>query len=298
MKTLAIAMACHLINTAYCQSLGDNSQPTWDDAPEQQRQSMITGVEMHLANPAATPEQSHESWYKLKEAEGWKYGEVKDLEKKEHQCFLPYDELPPEQKAKDYLFRATVHALKNLPDEDEFLALSAEVVSLRQKVEHQKNLAISAVQSVPVVAQAPKLIGTPIQYIGNKSLYKDHLYGSALTFEQGQVRTIPSDLATMFLKHPEFKLYIGDESPILPVSEDQLQTDDTSLILAKSNAAKKEESELEQRVFDEIETVGKMTKAGVIEYVQTKYSQKLNAQLNLTQLREKAVELINQFGLV
>lgn len=297
MKTLAIAMACHLINTAYCQSLGDNSQPAWDDAPEQQRQSMISGVEMHLANPEATTKQSHESWYKLKEAEGWKYGEVKDLEKKEHPCFLPYDELPPEQKAKDYLFRATVHALKNLPDEDEFLALSAEVVSLRQKVEHQKNVVISAAQSAPVT-QAPKLIGTPIQYIGNKSLYKDHLYGSALTFEQGQVRTIPSDLATMFLKHPEFKLYIGEESPILPASENQLPIDDTGAILDKANAAKKEESEREQRVFDEIETVGKMTKAGVIEYVQTKYSQKLSPQLSLTQLREKAAELINQYGLV
>ncbi|ENX57648.1 MULTISPECIES: RyR domain-containing protein [Acinetobacter] len=297
MKTLAIAMACHLINTAYCQSLGDMSQPSWDDAPEQQRQSMVSGVEMHLANPDATPEQTHESWYKSKEAEGWKYGEVKDLEKKEHPCFLPYDELPLEQKAKDYLFRATVHALKNMPDEDEFLALSAEVVSLRQKVVYQKNVAISSAQPAPI-AQAMKPIGTPIQYIGNKSLYKDHLYGSALTFEQGQVRTVPSDLAASLLKHPEFKLYIGDESPILPASEDQLQTDDTSAILAKSNAAKKEESELEQRVFDEIETVGKMTKAGVIEYVQTKYNQKLSPQLSLTQLREKAADCINQFGLV
>lgn len=297
MKTLAIAMACHLINTAYCQSLGDNSQPAWNDAPEQQRQSMISGVEMHLANPDATPEESHESWYKLKEAEGWAYGEVKDLEKKEHPCFLPYAELPPEQKAKDYLFRATVHALKNLPDADEFLALSSEVVNLRQKVEQHKAVVINSAQSAPVV-QAVKAAGTPIQYIGNKSQYKDHLYGSALTFEQGQVRTIPSDLATLFLKHPEFKLHIGADNPILPASESQSQTDDTSDILKKSNALKQEEIEKEQRVFDEIETVAKMTKAGIIEYVSTKYNQKLSPQLNHTQLKDKAADLINQYGLV
>ncbi len=41
-----------------------------------------------------------------------------------------------------------------------------------------------------------------------------------------------------------------------------------------------------------------MTKAGIIEYVQTKYNQKLNAQLNHAQLKDKAAELINQFGLV
>ena len=127
MKTLAIAMLCHSINAAYCQSLGDESQLAWEDTPDSHQQSLIAGVEMHLANPQATPEQSHESWYKQKEAEGWIYGEVKDLEKKEHPCFLPYDELPLEQKAKDYLFRATVHLMKDLPDVEEYLALADEV---------------------------------------------------------------------------------------------------------------------------------------------------------------------------
>jgi hypothetical protein len=37
---------------------------------------------------------------------------VKDAEKKEHPCFRPYDELPAEQKIKDALFIAVVHALR------------------------------------------------------------------------------------------------------------------------------------------------------------------------------------------
>jgi hypothetical protein len=107
MKVEEIARVAHEVNRGYCDSLGDASQPKWEDAPEWQRQSAMVGVEMHLANPDATPEQSHESWLKEKEANGWKYGPVKDSVKKEHPCFRP----PQEQKAKDYIFRAVVRAL-------------------------------------------------------------------------------------------------------------------------------------------------------------------------------------------
>ena len=46
----------------------------------------------------------------LKADEGWKYGPVKDADKKEHPCFLPYHNLPLEQRMKDYLFGAIVAA--------------------------------------------------------------------------------------------------------------------------------------------------------------------------------------------
>lgn len=107
----AIAAVCHEANRGYCQALGDDSQPPWDDAPIWQRQSVIAGVRMHLDNPAATPADSHASWLALKVAGGWRYGPVKDAEAKTHPCCVPYAELPPEQRAKDYIFRAIVHAL-------------------------------------------------------------------------------------------------------------------------------------------------------------------------------------------
>lgn len=297
MKTIAIAMMCHAINAAYCQSMGDDSQPTWDDAPDWQRNSAIAGVEMHLANPDATPEQSHESWYKVKEAEGWKYGEVKDMEKKEHPCFLPYEELPDEQKAKDYLFRTTVHLIKHLPDPEDYLALSAEVVNLRQKVEHQKNVAINTATITPTnVVQ--KSAGVSIQYIGNKSLYTDHLYESALTFEQGQVRSIPSDLATKFLKHPEFTRYEGEPESISGESTEQGLDDDTSSILNRSKEKQQEEIDKENKILDEIETIGKMTKAGLVQYALEKYEQKLSPQKNLDELKESVTQMIHQYGVV
>lgn len=104
-----IARACHNINAEYCKAMGDNSQPRWCDAPDWQKESAYKGVKMYLDNPTAGPEQSHESWMEEKERDGWKYGPVKDPENKTHPCMVPFDQLPREQQAKDYIFRAVVH---------------------------------------------------------------------------------------------------------------------------------------------------------------------------------------------
>jgi len=109
-----VAKLCHGVNAEYCYIIGDLSQPTWDDAPEWQKVSAIKGVKFHLENSDAGPSASHESWLKEKEADGWKYGEVKDLEKKEHPCFIEYSKLPVEQKVKDSLFISTINAVKIL----------------------------------------------------------------------------------------------------------------------------------------------------------------------------------------
>ena len=39
MEMDSIARVCHEVNRAYCQALGDDSQPTWEEAPEWQRAS-------------------------------------------------------------------------------------------------------------------------------------------------------------------------------------------------------------------------------------------------------------------
>ena len=109
-----IAQVAHQTNKAYCESIGDSSQPNWDDAPEWQRDSAVNGVIFHIDNPDAGPSASHESWLDEKVADGWVYGPVKDPEKKEHPCIVPYDELPEEQKIKDTLFLNVVNAMKVL----------------------------------------------------------------------------------------------------------------------------------------------------------------------------------------
>lgn len=109
--TLSIAAVCHEVNRAYCQSLGDYTQPAWDDAPEWQKASAIAGVQLHLGNPDAGPAASHDAWMREKLDTGWTYGPIKDPAKKEHPCIVPYADLPTEQKAKDFIFRGVVHAI-------------------------------------------------------------------------------------------------------------------------------------------------------------------------------------------
>lgn len=108
---MAVAIVCHEANRAYCKTLGDHSQPEWKNAPEWQKSSAMKGVIFHAENPNAGPEASHESWMSQKEREGWIYGEVKDPDKKEHPCMVPFEKLPPEQQAKDFIFRNIVHAM-------------------------------------------------------------------------------------------------------------------------------------------------------------------------------------------
>jgi hypothetical protein len=108
---ILIAQVAHEVNRAYCLSIGDNSQPTWDEAPDWQKNSIVNGVTFHLENPDADPAASHANWLKEKEADGWKYGAEKNVEAKEHPCFMPYDQLPAEQRAKDFLFRQIVHSM-------------------------------------------------------------------------------------------------------------------------------------------------------------------------------------------
>lgn len=111
MNLATIACVCHEANKAYCDSIGDASQPHWGESPVWQSESAIRGVEFCLANPDAPPSANHESWLSTKEKDGWVYGKSKDSEKKTHPCMVPYEQLPKSQQAKDALFKAIVASL-------------------------------------------------------------------------------------------------------------------------------------------------------------------------------------------
>ncbi|HZC29941.1 MAG TPA: RyR domain-containing protein [Gaiellaceae bacterium] len=99
---IAAARAAHEVNRAYCIAIGDLSQVHWEGAPDWQKESALKGIDGVLAGNG--PRESHESWLAEKRATGWIWGPVKDSQKKEHPCFVPYDQLPPAQQVKDRLF--------------------------------------------------------------------------------------------------------------------------------------------------------------------------------------------------
>jgi hypothetical protein len=108
-----IAKVCHEVNRAYCSALEDFTQEPWESAEQWQRDSAINGVKFHLENPSASPSLSHDNWLKEKQELGWKWGPVKDADKKEHPCMCPYSQLPAYQKAKDFIFTAVVRELRS-----------------------------------------------------------------------------------------------------------------------------------------------------------------------------------------
>ncbi len=115
-KIIKAAMVAHETNRAWCEANGDMSQPSWEDAPDWQRESAIAGMKFHLANPNAGDSASHNSWMNQKLVDGWVWGEVKDPEANPptHPCLVPFEELPLEQQIKDSLFRSVAHSILNI----------------------------------------------------------------------------------------------------------------------------------------------------------------------------------------
>lgn len=286
MKIALIASIAHGMNLAYSASLGDQSHLPWEETSEELKKSIEYGVKLHLENPDTTPELSHESWLAQKEKDGWTYGEVKDLEKKTHPCILPYDQLPVEQKTKDYLFKAVVTLLKDLPDPDDVSALNGELIKLQLQAAAQK--------AKPQSNGAVPVAGVTIVYQGPKEQYQDNLYGTKLVFNHGQPRTVPSNYAKQFLSHPEFKEVEAGDAPAAEGA------DDTAAILAQQEAQQKQEQERQDRIFNEVESIKQFgTKKAVTDYIEANYGEKVNpASFKLDELKDKAIEKVRQFGAI
>jgi hypothetical protein len=103
-----LAELAHEANRALCEAFGDTSQKPWADAEDWQRDSAVKGARATLDGTATSPEGQHDAWCADKVAAGWTFGPVKDAAAKTHPCLVPYVALPPEQRAKDHLFRAVV----------------------------------------------------------------------------------------------------------------------------------------------------------------------------------------------
>ncbi len=108
------ARVCHETLRAFCQTLDDNSLPPWKDAPEWQKESSRDGVRYYFEQFAAgvepSPAATHERWLKQRKAEGWKRGNTKNSKTKEHPSFVAFEDLPLQEKQKDYLFAAVCKA--------------------------------------------------------------------------------------------------------------------------------------------------------------------------------------------
>ena len=120
MKMESLARLAHEVNRIYCRSLGDFSQPSWEQAPEWQKESARKGVQGIVAKNVTSPEDSHRQWLRHKRAEGWRYGPDKDPDKKLHPCMVPYEDLPLDQRIKDELFFTVVTTVVDIYHEEPY----------------------------------------------------------------------------------------------------------------------------------------------------------------------------------
>ena len=74
-----------------------------------------------------------------------------------------------------------------------------------------------------------------VQYIGRRESFRDHLFGTGLTFTQGQTRALPFDMARKFLRHADQFAQAGaEDAPQAPAAQPVLNDDGTREALEKA----------------------------------------------------------------
>jgi hypothetical protein len=126
-----------------------------------------------------------------------------------------------------------------------------------------------------------------VRYIGKRATWEDAIYGSWLVFEKGQSRNVPSHLANKFLRHYD----IFEKS-------DESVDDDTALILEQSLDKEKQRDEVLEQLLETQMRIEQMDKDSVHDYVLHNYREKMDKRQSIEKMREHAIMLINQFGVV
>jgi hypothetical protein len=126
-----------------------------------------------------------------------------------------------------------------------------------------------------------------VRYIGKRATWEDTIYGSGLVFEQGQSRNVPSNLASKFLRHYD----IFEKS-------NEVVADDTALILEQSIEKEKQRDEVLEQLLEIQMRIEQMDKDSVHDYVLHNYREKMDRRQSIENMREHAIMLINQFGVV
>ena len=140
-----------------------------------------------------------------------------------------------------------------------------------------------------------------VQYVGRRESFRDHLYGTGLTFTQGQTRALPPEIARKFLRHLDQFAKAGDDTTVqAPDTEPATDADPDGTKAALELAAKDkdEANSLETQRQDLIDTITHMPKAALIEFARNNYRQELDKAQKLDALRDQVRGFVDQFGLI
>jgi len=140
-----------------------------------------------------------------------------------------------------------------------------------------------------------------VRFIGRKAPFFDRLYGTKLTFEKDQVRSVPVAIAKQFLKHGDCFELADAQTEVEVVKEADLdqREDDTDEILEKAEQEKQDDKEEDNRIEDLRAIVLSMNdKQALANLSMEKWQQPLNKTKSVANLQQQVLQYIDQFGVV
>ena len=140
-----------------------------------------------------------------------------------------------------------------------------------------------------------------VQYIGKSSPWTDRIYNTNLSFETGQSRDLPDNIAKKFLKHTDLfaEADTQDKQATQAKAEKQAETqDDTAQLLAEAEKAKTAQIEKQNNLADIVQEVNNMDKDGLEKFAKHHFQQNIDKRLAVDKLRKQVRTWIDEYGLV
>ncbi len=136
-----------------------------------------------------------------------------------------------------------------------------------------------------------QLIG--VTYTGNEDPFVDRIYRSRLTFEHGQTRELPPELAAKFLQHADVFQAAGEAKAKKPAKA----KDDTQEQLEAAEKAEGERREQENTRFEVHQQIDKMDKAAMRDFAKTNFKVEFPGALGEARMRDQVKGLVDQYGM-
>lgn len=134
-----------------------------------------------------------------------------------------------------------------------------------------------------------------VRYIGRREQWIERSYTRGITFDKGQVRMLPPEIARKLLRHGD--LFEQAEAKSAPKAKAKPK-DDTQQHLDKMREDKEEESKARQHVQDQHDAIMSMDKDALELYAYSNYQQSLDKRKSVETLREQVAGFVDQYGAV
>lgn len=128
-------------------------------------------------------------------------------------------------------------------------------------------------------------IAKVIRYIGRRLIHKDTLYGTGLTWSQGEEHPVPVDVALRMLRHVDVYA-LGQE-----ISEGAAK------VIAGTPKKTQQQDEDEDRDQDMRDSIAQMPKDALKQFAKTHFNVDLDGRAKIESQRAQVINLFDQFGL-